>query len=63
MKTKRLLLMATFALLSTILFSCTADDSETADTKTEIKKDAIPVQADAPPDGPGDDTVPVKPPK
>ncbi len=55
--------MATFALLSTILFSCTADDSETADTKTEIKKDAIPVQADAPPDGPGDDPMPITPPK
>jgi len=60
---KKLLLMGTFAFLSTTLFSCTADEFETAETKTEIKKDSIPVQADVPPDGPGDDTVPVKPPK
>jgi hypothetical protein len=60
---KKLLLMGTFALLSTTLFSCTADEFETAETKTEIKKDSIPVQADAPPDGPGDDPINVNPPK
>jgi hypothetical protein len=60
---KKLLLMGTFALLSTTLFSCTADEFETAETKTEIKKDSIPVQADAPPDGPGDDPVNITPPK
>ena len=60
---KNLFVMGAFALLSTTLFSCTADEYETAETKTEIKKDTIPVQADAPPDGPGDDPITVKPPK
>lgn len=55
--------MGAFALLSTTLFSCTADEFETAETKTEIKKDSIPVQADVPPDGPGDDPMPITPPK
>jgi hypothetical protein len=61
---KKLLLMGAFALLSTTLFSCTADEYETAETKTDIKKE-VPTegtQADVPP-GPGDDTMPVKPPK
>jgi hypothetical protein len=61
---KKLFLLGTFALLlSTTLFSCTADEFETAETKTEIKKDSIPVQADVPPDGPGDDPMPITPPK
>jgi len=60
---KKLLLMGTFALLSTTLFSCTADEFETAETKTEIKKDSIPVQADAPLDGPGDQPIIITPPK
>ena len=60
---KKLLLMGTFALLSTTLFSCTADEYETAETKTETKKDPVAIQADAPPDGPGDDPITVKPPK
>ena len=55
--------MGTFALLSTTLFSCTADEFETAETKTEIKKDSIPVQADAPLDGPGDQPIIITPPK
>lgn len=60
---KHLFILSAFALLSTTLFSCTADEFETAETKTEIKKDSVATQADAPPDGPGDDTMPVKPPK
>ena len=60
---RHLFILSTFALLSTTLFSCTADEYETAETKTEIKKDPVATQADAPPDGPGDDTMPVKPPK
>jgi hypothetical protein len=57
------IILGVFVLLATTLFSCTADEYETAETKTEIKKDPVATQADAPPDGPGDDTVPVKPPK
>jgi len=62
---KNLFVMGAIALLSTTLFSCTTDEYETAETKTEIKKDSIPntIQADYPPEGPGDDPVPVKPPK
>jgi len=62
---KKSIILSVFALLSTTLFSCTADEFETAETKTEIKKDSIPntIQADYPPEGPGDDPVPVKPPK
>lgn len=60
---RHLFILSALALLSTTLFSCTADEFETAETKTEIKKDPVATQADAPPDGPGDDTMPVKPPK
>jgi len=60
---KHFIILSAFALLSTTLFSCTADEFETAETKTEIKKDSIPVQADVPPDGPGDDPMPITPPK
>lgn len=60
---KHLFILSAFALLSTTLFSCTADEFEAAKTKTEIQKDSIPAQADAPPPGPGDDPMPVKPPK
>ena len=62
---KNLFVMGAIALLTTTLFSCTADEYETAETKKDLKKDSIPnaIQADYPPDGPGDDTVPVKPPK
>jgi hypothetical protein len=60
---RHLFILSAFALLSTTLFSCTADEYETAETKTETKKDPVAVQADAPPDGPGDDPITVKPPK
>ncbi|MBP1221656.1 hypothetical protein [Flavobacterium sp. 1355] len=60
---KHFIILSAFALLSTTLFSCTADEFETAETKTEIKKDSIPVQADAPPDGPGDQPIIITPPK
>jgi len=62
---RQLFILSAFALLSTTLFSCTADEFETAETKTEIKKDSIPntIQADYPPDGPGDDPIPITPPK
>jgi len=60
---KHFIILSAFALLSTTLFSCTADEFETAETKTEIKKDSIPVQANVPPDGPGDDPMPITPPK
>lgn len=56
---KKIFLLGTFALLSTTLFSCTADEFETAEKKTEINK-PIPAVAI---DGPDDDPVPVKPPK
>lgn len=52
---KKLLLSGVFALLSTTLFSCTADEFETGADKTEVKKEA---QAT----GPDDDPVIVPPP-
>ena len=61
--------MTAFALLSTTLFSCTADEFETANgtnKRTEIKENPIPAtapQADVPIPGPGDDPVVVFPPK
>lgn len=59
---KTLYLWGACALLSTTLFSCSADELETATNKTEIKKE-IPSegQADAP-DGPGDEPINVPPP-
>lgn len=61
---KTLYLWGACALLSTTLFSCSADELETATNKTEIKKE-IPSQgqADAPDDGPGDDPTNINPPK
>ncbi|WP_264537300.1 hypothetical protein [Flavobacterium sp. N1736] len=62
---RHFIILSAFALLSTTLFSCTADEFETAETKTEIKKDSIPndsIQASEP-DGPGDDPMPITPPK
>ena len=58
---KTLFLMGAFVLLTTTLFSCTADELETAKKKTEIKKDIIPGAGTA--QGPDDDPVPVTPPK
>lgn len=62
---KNLFVMCTFALLSITLFSCTADEFDTTNKKTEAKRDVVrdSIQADVPPDGPGDDPVPVTPPK
>ncbi|MEN2487066.1 hypothetical protein AAYQ05_04625 [Flavobacterium sp. B11] len=61
---KTLYLLGACALLSTTLFSCTADEFETESKKTEVKKDAVPSegQADAPDDGPGDEPINVPPP-
>lgn len=56
--------MGTFALLSTTLFSCTADEYETAETKTEIKEIPLDgIKAELPEQGPGDDPVNITPPK
>ncbi|PWJ98956.1 hypothetical protein BC749_104102 [Flavobacterium araucananum] len=52
---KKLLILGAFALLSTTLFSCTADDYDDVKTTT---KPAIPTYAD----GPGDAPIPVPPP-
>jgi len=56
---KTLYLLGACALLSTTLFSCTADEFETAKGKTDIKKDSIKIQVT---DGPDDDPVIVPPP-
>lgn len=61
---KKLLLMGAFALLSTTLFSCTADE-ETSDNKsaTEVKKEVTPATPSyASEEGPGDDPIKVPPP-
>ena len=63
---KKLLFLGAIALLSTTVFSCTADEYETTDKKTEIKKynnlkDTI--QASGEDEGPGDAPVPITPPK
>ncbi|GIQ57104.1 hypothetical protein ACHRVW_11405 [Flavobacterium collinsii] len=52
---KNLYLMGAIVLLSTTLFSCTADDYDTAKTN---EKPAIPAYAD----GPGDQPITVPPP-
>ncbi|WP_374173640.1 hypothetical protein [Flavobacterium tructae] len=52
---KNLYLMGAIVLLCTTLFSCTADEYDTAKTND---KPAIPAYAD----GPGDGTVPPPPP-
>lgn len=56
---KTLFTLGACALLATTLFSCTADEFETADSKTEIKKDITKTQAG---DGPEDDPIVVPPP-
>ncbi|WP_347049821.1 hypothetical protein [Flavobacterium olei] len=58
---KKLLLSGVFALLSTTLFSCTADEFETGADKTEVKKEVNPVK-EAQATGPDDDPVIVPPP-
>ncbi|WP_406844204.1 hypothetical protein [Flavobacterium soyae] len=62
---KTLYLMGACVLLSTTLFSCTADEFDTTNKKTEAKRDVVrdSIQADAPPDGPGDAPIIVPPPK
>jgi hypothetical protein len=60
LKMKKLFLLGTFALLlSTTLFSCTADEYETTDNKTKV-----PSYADYPTDGGGQSgQTPIPPPK
>ena len=60
---KTLYLLGACALLSTTLFSCTADEFDT-NKKTEVKKDVVrdSIQASEP-DGPGDDPINLPPPK
>lgn len=59
-KMKKLMILGAFALLTTTLFSCTADELDTPATK-EVQKKINPVPSYA--DGPGDDPIPVLPPK
>ncbi len=62
-KMKTLYLWGACALLSTTLFSCSADELESSEQKTEIKKE-IPTEGQASePDGPGDDQTNITPPK
>lgn len=60
---KKLIYLGTFALLTTTLFSCTADDYETADKKTNLKKESLKYETQATDEGPGDEPIPIKPPK
>ncbi|MBO9583996.1 MAG: hypothetical protein J7574_07545 [Flavobacterium sp.] len=60
---KTLYLWGACALLSTTLFSCSADELESAEQKTEIKKE-MPSEGQADdPNGPGDDPININPPK
>lgn len=54
--------MGVFALLSTTLFSCTADENETTDYKAEAKKETNLKDTKANV-GPDDDPVIITPPK
>jgi hypothetical protein len=54
---KKIFFWGACTLLTTILYSCSADEFET-EAKKEIKKEAAPTYAD----GPGDGTVPPPPP-
>lgn len=56
---KKLMILGAFALLTTTLFSCTADELDTPATK-ELQKKIDPVPSYA--DGPGDQPVIVLPP-
>ncbi|MCA1919505.1 MAG: hypothetical protein LDL38_08915 [Flavobacterium piscis] len=53
---KKLFILGAFALLSTTVVSCTADEYD--EVKKEVKP-TVPAYAD----GPGDATIPVPPPK
>lgn len=58
---KTLYILGACALLSTTLFSCTADELETTTNKTEVKNDTIPSKG-AQATGPEDDPVNLPPP-
>ena len=58
---KKLLLFSVFALLSFATYSCTSEDSETANSKSEIKKNTTPTNT-AVATGPDDDPIVVPPP-
>ncbi|UWY28108.1 hypothetical protein N4T20_20595 [Flavobacterium sp. TR2] len=58
---KTLYLWGAYILLSTTLFSCTADEFETAKGKTEVKTNTIPAK-NMQATGPDDDPVVVPPP-
>jgi hypothetical protein len=62
---KKILLFSILILVSVISFSCTADDVEnTANSTAKLKTTVQPTKVQANyEEGPGDDTVPVKPPK
>jgi len=60
---KKLLLMGAIATLATTLFSCTADEYETADKKTEVNKENNIKDGAKADDGPGDQPIIIKPPK
>ncbi|WP_289662195.1 hypothetical protein [Flavobacterium panacagri] len=49
---KTVFILGACALLSLTIFSCTADEFETATDKTEIKKDLNQLKADGPDDDP-----------
>lgn len=57
---KTIFLLGAFALLSTTLFSCTADEYDNG-SKNEIKKTVSPTTPSYA-DGPGDDPIKVPPP-
>ena len=59
---KTLFTLGACALLSLTIFSCTAEEFETEAKKSEIQK-VIPTNTQATENGPGDDPVPVVPPK
>lgn len=59
---KKIFLWGAFTLFSSTLFSCTADELETAADKTEVKKEISPIKGTQA-EGPEDDPVVVPPPK
>lgn len=59
---KKLLLFSVFALLNFATYSCTADDSQTSESKTEIKKNTLSVDNAKANIGPDDDPITVPPP-
>ena len=67
---KKIFLMGAFALLCSTIFSCTADDNQTAsqttgttEAKNSIKPEAVGTQQTFADDGPGDQPVIIVPPK